>query len=54
MSVSISADLLLHEAGFRHVEQLQQIDRAWVQHGALQHTASGAVMGKHSASHLLS
>ena len=45
VSVSISAELLLHEAGLRHITQLQQIDRAWAQHGALQRAASGAAIG---------
>ena len=44
MSVSISAELLLHKAGRRHAAQLQQIDRAWAQHGALQRAASGAAV----------
>ena len=44
MSVSISAELLLPEAGLRHATQLQQIDRAWAQHGALQRSASGAAL----------
>ena len=44
MSVSISAELLLNKAGRRHATQLQQIDRAWAQHGALQRAASGAAV----------